>query len=134
MAKNYVVKALAAIVNIEGGIAQMLHRGAPVPSNVKPDHLQHLLDQDLVEEGEPVGGLEPVYSGDLRDKVTEAAKPAEPAAEDPDGPGPIPPKSANKDAWVAYAVTQRADGVEEAAAKADAEALTKDELVAKFGA
>lgn len=93
--KSYVVKALAALVNAEGGFAQLLHRGAKLPSNADPVQLQHMLDNDIVEEGEPQGGLEPISSGDLTKEITrrptkaerEAAA-AEPARVEPT---PLPP-------------------------------------------
>jgi hypothetical protein len=120
MAKQYVVKALAALVNVEGGFAQLLHRGAALPANVPADHLQHLLDNHLVVEGKPVGGLEPVLTGDLQ-PVTVGGSP-----DDVDGDGPIPAKSATKDVWVAFAVTQ-------GATQEDAEASTKEDLIAAYG-
>jgi hypothetical protein len=121
--KSYVVKALAAIVNVDGGFAQLLQRGAAVPSNVKPDHLEHLLANDIVEEGEPAAGLATVYSGDLQKPVTgDKAVP-----DDVDGPdGPIPPKSADKATWVTFAVSK-------GATQDEAEASTKEDLIAAYG-
>lgn len=125
---TYVIKGLMAIVNLDNGSAVHLQKGAVVPSNVDPGHLQHLLDQDLVVkvDGEFVGGLEPVFTGDLQDQVT-ANDPAELDADDVDGDGPVPAKSATKDVWVAYAVSK-------GATQEDAEALTKDQLVEQYGA
>lgn len=68
--KNYSVVGPMAIVNLDNGSAVHLQRGAGVPSNVVPSHLQHLIDQGLVGEVEVVGGLEPILSGDLTKQVT----------------------------------------------------------------
>lgn len=120
---KYVVTALAALVNVEGGWSQLLHRGSAVPANVKPEHLEHLLANNIVAEGEPTGGLEPVYTGDLQDAVTG---PDAPEDDDVDGDGPIPAKSATKDVWVAYAVSQ-------GATEDEANASTKEDLIAAYG-
>jgi hypothetical protein len=103
MAKQYVVKALAALVNVEDGISRLLHRGAPLPENVDKAQLQHLIDNDLVEEGEPVGGLQPVTTGDGQTVVTS---PAEPVAK----PGPAPKASAKAAAVDSGQDAAKADG------------------------
>lgn len=47
---------------------------------------------------------------------------------------PAPPApNATKPEWVAYAVIQRAEGVSEDDARAEADKLTKAELIAKYG-
>jgi len=46
---------------------------------------------------------------------------------------PTPPQAATKADWVAYAVAQRAEGVSEADAQAEAEAKSKADLIAEFG-
>jgi len=70
-AKSYIVTGPMAIVNLDNGSAVHLMRNASVPSNVDPEHLQHLVDNGFVAEvGEFVGGLEPVYTGDLQKQVT----------------------------------------------------------------
>jgi hypothetical protein len=107
--KVYVVKALAALVNSEGGFAQLLQRGAILPSNADPVQLQHLLDNDIVEEGVLVGGLEPVYTGDLTEQVTtrgDGVSDPDVAPDDPDGDGPMPAKSASRADWDAFAKSE----------------------------
>lgn len=56
---------------------------------------------------------------------------------EPDGDEPEvkrPARTATKDAWVDFAVSKRGEGVSEEAARAEAEAMTKAELAAAFGA
>lgn len=92
MAKQYVVKALVALVNSEGGYAQLMHRGSVLPSNADPVQLQHMLDNDLVVEGEAVGGLAPVMTGDGQTVLTHPSPsgggPANESAKAAAKPGP----------------------------------------------
>lgn len=128
--KTYRVKGLMAIVNLDNGSAVHLQHGAPLPPNVDPAHLRHLLDNDLVEQAEPVGGLEPVFTGDRTEQVTfsseEEAKAADKASDTASDEGAAPAKSASKADWVDYAVAQGAD-------RDEADASTKDDLIATYG-
>lgn len=133
MAKVYVLTD-AAQVNVVDGLSTLMMKDSVLPANVDPVQLQHLLDNGIAVEGELVGGLEPVYTGDMQTQLTsriEGATDLGPVdgsyVDDVDGDGPIPAKSAVKDEWVAYAVSK-------GAAQADAEALTKDQLVERYGA
>lgn len=69
--------------------------------------------------------------------VEEAPAEESPADPEPkkDAPpaNPAPPQAATKADWVAFAVTQRAEGVSEADAQAEAEAKSKADLIAEFG-
>jgi hypothetical protein len=62
------------------------------------------------------------------------AEPAEePTKEFVEEPLEPPAQNAPKADWVAYAVTQRAEGVSEQDATAEAEAMTKADLIAAYG-
>lgn len=78
----------------------------------------------------------PVASLPLDERLrlqAEAADKAEAdAAKAAEGPAK-PNARAARDEWVAYAVAHRAEGVSEEAAQAEADAMTKEELKAKFG-
>jgi hypothetical protein len=69
----------------------------------------------------------------------DAEKAAEPAAEaeveaEVEAELDLPPaQSAPKPDWVAYAVSQRDEGVSEEDAQAEAEAKTKSELIVEYG-
>lgn len=117
--ETYVVTAACAMVKA-GDRLVTVAKGGAVPADADPEHVALLLDRGMIAEGEPVAGfvLEPGYG------AAEVVTPL--AVDDVDGDGPIPAKSANKDAWVAYAVSQGAD-------QAEAEAATKDDLIATYG-
>lgn len=117
----YIVSALMALVDRQDGTTVSVMQGGPVPEDVKPDHLEHLLSLGLVREAAFAGGLAPTRPGDGADPPDDLYD------DDPDGPGGVPAKSANKGEWVDYAVSQGAD-------PAEAEAATKDDLIAKYGA
>lgn len=101
-----------------------LYVGAILPAGVHEEDLARHLRKGMVVE------------------VDEA-----PATPEPTGPTPaeeprpetqlnesVPPaQSASKADWVAYAVSQRAEDVSEEQAAADAEAMTKADLIASFG-
>lgn len=116
------VRAACAMVRV-GGRFVTLGNGDPVPVGADPEHVELLRKRGIVAEGEPAtgyvqpAGLQPPFV--VPDNMH--------TDDDPDGPGGVPPKSANKDEWVAYAVTQ-------GATQADAEAATKDDLIAAYGA
>lgn len=107
----YRVKGAVAVVELDDGKPELgtgrriyLDHGVGVPAEAKKAHVEHLLNVGLIESTDSV-----------------------PADDDPDGPGGAPAKSATKDEWVAYAVSQ-------GAAQADAEAQTKEQLIAEYGA
>jgi len=116
----YIVSALMALVDRQDGTTVSVMQGGPVPEDVKPDHLEHLLSLGLVREAAFAGGLAPTRPGDGTDPDGDLY-------DDPDGPGGVPAKSANKGEWVDYAVSAGAD-------PAEADAATKDDLIAKYGA
>ena len=94
------------------------YEGAVV-SGVDEASLRHHLDGGMVEKVEDVAAEPAVV-------VTEPTPEA-------DG-GPTPPRQADpKDAWVTYAVALRPEGQSEEDARAEAEAMTKADLVATFG-
>lgn len=130
---SYVVTGPGAIVTTVDGTAVTVMRGGPVPSNASPAAIEHLLAVGLIEEAAAVGGLPAVYAGDGSVLVTSPVVDAGPVVgdaadpvDDVDGDGPIPPKSATKDVWIDYAVSQ-------GATPEDAEALTKDQLIEQYG-
>lgn len=83
-----------------------LYKDAVVPADADAEHVKVLTDRGLLVE-------------------QDVAEPSE--ADDVDGDGPIPAKSANKDVWVAYAVSK-------GATQEEAEASNKDDLIAAYGA
>lgn len=115
----HIVKALMVYVNRLDGTTVPVMRDGVVPEDVKPEHLAHLLGLGLVTEGDPIGGLPKTHPGDGSEDAGDNV-------DDVDGDGPIPAKSALKDEWVTYAVSQGADQTE-------AEASTKDDLIATYG-
>lgn len=88
-----------------------------VVSEVDPASLQHHLDSGMVEEVDEPAPAEPV----------EPPAPVEPA------PVVRPGQAAVKAAWVAYAVTQRPEGMSEEDARTEADDMSKADLIAKFG-
>lgn len=100
-----------------------IDKGVAVPSGADEDHLAVLVERKMLAEGKPVAGF--------IDAATVPPFPGRGAHEgdgpdDVDGDGPIPTKSANKDVWVAYAVTK-------GATQEEAEASTKEDLIAAYG-
>ncbi|GHJ11210.1 hypothetical protein TPA0907_55770 [Micromonospora humidisoli] len=70
---------------------------------------------------------------DLRQANAQTATPAPAEVEaTPDAKEERPAPSATKPDWVAYHVSQRPDDVDEDTARAEAEAMTKAELVARY--
>lgn len=55
--ETFIVTAVTAIVDLRGGSSVALMEGNVVPANVKPSHLDHLLELGIVEQREIVGGL-----------------------------------------------------------------------------
>jgi hypothetical protein len=121
MSKYRVVEAACyAIVSGVGSV--LLYRDAPVP-----DATENLADLEAdgfivkIEDGEEAGG----HPSDLPDDYVAPVF-AAPGPDDVDGDGPIPAKSATKGEWVDYAVSQ-------GATQEDAEASTKEDLIAAYG-
>ncbi len=78
----------------------------------------------------------------LEDAAPKAAEPAEPVEPEGDTTGDTtgeakdgdkPKPYASKEAWLAYAVSQRAEGVSEEDALAALEGKSKNDLIAEFG-
>lgn len=110
------------LVAVPGGPATThgFYAGAVLPPQVDRESALTQLRKGFVEE------------------ITDEVQPVEERriVEVSDSPpaGPVrPAKNASKAAWVDYAVTQRADGADEAEARTEAEGLTHTELVAKYG-
>jgi hypothetical protein len=74
---------------------------------------------------------QPVVSGAVDERVARALDAAGQA--DPAARGGRPRQGDPKDAWVAWAVSQRSEDVSEEDARAEAEAKTKADLVTEYG-
>lgn len=109
------------------------YEAAPVPDSVDKDDLERHLRKGMIAKAgtEEADAASPVGRPVQFDAAGMPA-PAKTAGEGrPDGQ---PALYASKSAWVDYAVTQRADGVSEEDARADAEGKSKAELLAEHGA
>lgn len=104
MAKQLVAERDGVLVKVGNRLAN-LYEGGAVPEGADADHVKLLKDRGLLVEGADQGA------------------PVENHSPDNDGP---PAKSANKGDWVEYAVAQGAD-------RDEAEASTKDDLIATYG-
>lgn len=108
------------------------YEAAPVPDSVAKDDLERHIRKGMIAEAgtDEADAASPVGRPVQFDAagMPEQAKPA--AEGKPDGQ---PALYASKGAWVDYAVTQRADGVSEEDARADAESKSKAELLAEYG-
>lgn len=124
----YVLTAPMALVDTNGGTTVYVYRDGVLPADATQQAIEHLLAIGFITEAEQVGGLQTVRRGDgsLPDDGTPPAPDAT-EVDDVDGDGPIPPKSATKDVWVAYAVSKGMN-------PAEADAATKDDLIANYGA
>ncbi len=110
---TYLVTAPYVTVNVGTHDGRKLigyYNGATLPSDAGEEGIKHLLRMGMIVD---------------LDAATAPDQPGE-AVDDVDGDGPIPAKSAPKDAWVSFAVSQ-------GAAQGDAEASTKDDLIAAYG-
>lgn len=103
MAKQ--VAAVDGVMVLAGGQYRTLYKDGAVPEGADAEHVKVLTDRGLLVDAPEVDDVD---------------------GDDVDGDGPIPAKSANKDAWVAYAVSK-------GATEDDAEAATKDDLIAAYG-
>lgn len=99
-----------------GGVAvREFYKGAILPDGADSDDVKRLTGKNMLAEEQ------------LADPEPEQAP--EPTLVET----PVPPVNANKAEWVAYAVSRRAEDVSEEAAKAEAEAMKKDDLIALYG-
>jgi hypothetical protein len=92
------VAAIDGVMVKAGGQYRTLYKDGAVPDGADADHVKVLVGRDLLVE----------------------------KSEDADSDSDVPAKSATKDVWVDYAVSQGAD-------RAEAEAATKDDLIASYG-
>ncbi len=92
------------------------YQGAILPDSADPDNVANLVRREYAEwvDDEPV------------------VQPEEPVAESGEPPR-RPHGNAGKAAWVEYAVARRDEGVSEDDARAVAEQMTKEDLVAEYG-
>ena len=156
MTKQYVVTAPYVTLKVKdqagGTVVGELYQGAPVPDSADPENVQRLVAKGMLAEagtseadllgvpaGTPVPGEPPnvPVTEQSGASITPAdrllrAQDANDRAERQTGDG-RPSVRAPKDDWVTYAVSQRAEGVSEEDARAEAEGKSKAELVAKFG-
>lgn len=121
MGTRYSLDLPAAQILLTSGHYVHLYAGAPIPKDVAPGVLDHLLLLEAVTEWDD--GVEdvvvPVDTGEP--EVTDDGEPV--------APGSVtskPPQVASKGQWVEWAVFKGAD-------RASAEALTKADLVREFG-
>lgn len=112
-----VVKAECAMVRVGDRFVTLL-KHALVPVGADVEHVKTLLERGIVADGDPVAGL---VAPDRAAPFTTVQ-----AVDDIDGDGPIPAKSADKPTWVAFAVSKGATAE-------DADAATKDDLIATYG-
>lgn len=105
-----------------------LGKDAILPPTANPDDVKRLLGKGaIVELGppEPAAPAEPV-----KQPAPEVKPEVKPEVE---VKPKQPPTNASKAEWVAYAVAMRDEGVSEANAKADAEAMSKADLITVYG-
>lgn len=108
MSKQYIGKAPFTMARTAvGGYVNVL-KDDPAPSGLNEEDLKRLVDEGYLEE---------------------VAAPDESAAADPNEP---PAKSANKGEWVAFATAEERG--DDRLSEEDANTLTKEQLVEKFGA
>lgn len=107
----------------QGKVMGQFLRGAILPDEVPADHIKHLLDVDLIAEGDDPDAVDPFPAPHTVNALGGAE--GDPHGGEPPG-GSTPAKSAAKADWVEYAEAQGMD-------RDEAEALTKDDLIARFG-
>jgi hypothetical protein len=133
-----------------GTVLREFYAGAPVPDNADPDDRDRLLrkgaivdesapEADLVAvpAGTPIPGEppnvpvteQPAGGGSVQERVERALTAVDDASAGPKRPH----GNAGKAAWVDYAVARRDEGVSEEDARAVAEQMTKEDLVAELG-
>jgi hypothetical protein len=133
-------------------VVREFYEGGVLPEGANSDDVDRLLRKDMIAEegsdeanlaapaGTPKPGEPPnvpvteVPAGSLapderQRRQLEALRQSQDAGER----GGRPHGNAGKQAWVDYAVSQRTDGVSEDDARAEAEGMSKADLVAKYG-
>lgn len=110
------------------------YQGAVFPDSADPQDVARLVRRDYAEwvddEPEPLGD-----PGATIDEAPVVVQAPDVVTETPDltpRQPTRPAESANKAAWVDYAVAMRDDDVSEADARAEAEAATKADLIAGY--
>jgi hypothetical protein len=99
------------------------YQGAIFPPEADPENVASLVRREYaewVDEPEP-------------DAPTSEPEPESETPPSGDAPTDRPAQAAPKGDWVAYAVSQRPEGMSEDDARASAEARTKAELIAEYG-
>ena len=135
---SYKVTAAYVTLRVPNELGQEVllgfYEGAVVPEHVNQDDLdRHLRKSMVAEEGTPeADAASPVGRPVNFDDAGMPVSPQPPAG-DQGGRDGRPSVRASKDDWVTYAASQRAEGVSEDDARAEAEGKSKAELVAKFG-
>lgn len=133
-----------------GTVLREFYAGAPVPENADPADRDRLLRKGaIVDESAPEAELvavpagtpipgeppnvpvteQPTGAGSVQERVDRALA----AVGDSSGEPKRPHGNAGKAAWVDYAVARRDEGVSEEDARAVAEQMTKEDLVAELG-
>jgi hypothetical protein len=153
MATDKIVAAPYVTLKVKGQQGQDVtlgfYEGAILPDGADSDDLERLIRKGMVVEADspeaefavPAGTPKPGEPPNV--PVTEQPVQALPleerqrrqmeAAEQGEQRGGRPRVNASKEDWVEYAVTQRADGVSEDDARAEAQAMSKADLIAKSG-
>lgn len=105
--------------------------GGTIPPSADPEDVKRLVVKGALVEVEAAEADKPAKETALR-PVTSA--PVAPAAAKPADKPVAPQPNATRAEWIAYAVANRAAGVSESDAKAEAEAMpNKADLIAKYG-
>lgn len=133
-----------------GTVLREFYAGAPVPDNAVSEDVERLLRKGaIVDESAPEAELvavpagtpipgeppnvpvteQPTGGGSVQERVDRALA----AVDDASGGPKRPHGNAGKPAWVEYAVARRDEGVSEEDARAVAEQMTKEDLVAELG-
>lgn len=129
----YRVTAPYATLRVPNEVGQEIlvgfYEGAVLPQGINRDDLdRHIRKGMVAEEGTPEA--EVAVPVGMPVQFDAAGMPTEPAATTRPG---RPPVNAPKAEWVAYAVTQRAEGTSEDDARTAAESMSKADLIAKYG-
>lgn len=111
----HVVTGPLAVIRDDAGKLRYYYQGTQLPADLPEGEVARLVDRGLVVET-------PEDLEEYEDLDSET-----PDGEDDAAEGSAPPKAAAKDAWVDYAVASGAD-------RAEAEGLTKVELIERYGA
>lgn len=110
-----------AQMNTPGGREiRALAAGAVLPADVTAGHARHLIDVGLAELVN-VGAAQDAYGAGETGQAATSTGDAKPTSR------------SSKEEWVIYAVAQRPEGMSEEEARAEADATSKNELMAKYG-